>query len=175
MPACLCRAGHLFGAFAQQDRGYAGLAGDEIQPAAGDKIQGLGRTGNFQEQRPHGSAGQNVAGGDKRLGGIGRSYQKKVLRPSAQLRHALGVKRAIFQRLIIRPHPKQGLLACRQNRQAGGKATRRPVRGIDFMQGAGDESAAQRLIRRRHAQRQKRPRLGQAVARQKMPQILYFF
>jgi hypothetical protein len=158
LPACLRCAGQNLSAFTQQDRGDTGGIGGEIELAACQQIQRLGHAGHFQQQRSNWRAGENIAGGGQGFGGIGGADKNKILRPSAQFRHALGMKAAIFQRLVIRPHPEQGppFSAKRGARgpdgETGGEAPCGPIPGVDFVQGPQGEAAAQRLVGFAHTQ-----------------------
>jgi hypothetical protein len=106
MPAGLRCAGKDVCALAQQNGRDARLTRDEIQPAAGDKIKRFGLAGNLQQQRAHMRTGENVAGRSQGIGRIGGSYKKEIFRPAAQLRQALRMQCAIFQRFVIRPYPE---------------------------------------------------------------------
>ena len=119
-------------------------------------------------------AGQNVGPrcqGPRRIGG---PQQDQLGRIAAQFQKAVGADLAIFQRLVIRPHPKQRLFPRRPYGQTGGKPARAPIAGIDFMQGTRQQPAAQRLVGRRHAQGKGRPVGGQAITGQVMAQIGQF-
>lgn len=120
-------------------------------------------------------AGQDVGGGAKRTGGIGRAKQEEVPGIAPQLQKPRGRQGAIFQRLVIRPDPEQRLAPGGLNGEAGGKTAGTPVVGKDFMHGAWPKTPAQHGIGRRNPKRDRRPVGGKAIAREEMAQISQFF
>jgi hypothetical protein len=174
MPTGLRRAGQYFRTFAQQDGSDAAFTRKEVQPAARHQIERFGLAGNLQQQCPHMRAGQDVACGRKRFDGIGGFYEKEILGPAAQLLDALRMERAIFQCLVIGPHPEQRLLSRCPDGKAGGEAACAPIPGIDLVQGSRGQPASQGPVQGRHAQGKGRPVGRKPITRQKMAQVLDF-
>lgn len=181
LPAGQRRAGHLRRAFAQQQRGDAAGRGGKGQFAAGHQIQASGIAAQFQHQRANLWRGQDVRRCRQSLGRIGRAKQDQLRRVATQFQKPVGTDLAIFQRFIIGPHPEQRppfsmrRVACCLDRQAGGKTRRRPIAGMDFVQGAGQQSATQRSVSLGHPQRQRRPLGWESVTGHGMSQICQFF
>ena len=129
LPAGQGGAGFVLRAVAQQDGRDAAFSRRESQPPAGHQVQAFGGAMDFQQQRPDMRAGQNVRRGRQGLGGIAGPHQDQLPRIAAQFSQAVGRQGAIFQRLIIGPHPEKRFGARRQDRQGHGKAAGAPAFG----------------------------------------------
>ena len=136
----------------------------------------LGWPCNFQQQRAHMRTGQNVGGGRQGVGGIARCAPGPVSRIAAQFQQARGRERAIFQRLIIRPHPEEAAFAPPPGSPGRRQSRRRPSRRAKTScRAPGRRPPPSTASAAGHAQRNRRPVRGQAIARQEMAQFRQFF
>jgi hypothetical protein len=158
-PSCLRRRGQRLRRYSQQQAGDArGLRG-QCQLAAGDEVELPRLPPDFQHHDADRIAGQRVGGGPQRGIDIRRAHRHQQARVEAEFGQSAHRQRAGFDFGEILPYPHQGPPCARTPytpRKTGDEPGRRgalPPLGEHFMHRGQSETALQRRIRLRMAER----------------------